>query len=192
MILIGSAGRLWHVAEIGRDDPLPEKSMDVDPVTDCEAVAELANDALIGSEFERAHGWQVNLMPRMVLDQLPTGWRERSALAEYGHLTLIVPSAADLLAPKLRRGEPRDLREDAVGRAVGLRDDFVRARQAVLAMGEGAALFQERRAAQHDVGELRGLTHEDFLHDEEIERDRCCLRVQRLQHRLGVAFGDAE
>ena len=94
MILIGSAGRLWHVAEIGRDDPLPEKSMDVDPVTDCEAVAELANDALIGSEFERAHGWQVNLMPRMVLDQLPTGWRERSALAEYGHLTLIVPSAA--------------------------------------------------------------------------------------------------
>lgn len=67
MILIGSAGRLWHVAQIGRDDPLPENSMDVDPVTDCEAIAELANDALLGSEFERAHGWQVNLMPAWFL-----------------------------------------------------------------------------------------------------------------------------
>ena len=120
MILIGSAGLLWHVARIGRDDPLPENSMDVDPVTESEAIAELAYDALIGSEFERTHGWHVNLMPRMVLDHLPDGWRERTASADYGRLTLIVPSAADLLAPKLRRGEPRDLQHEAFARKVGL------------------------------------------------------------------------
>lgn len=120
MILVGSAGLLWHVARIGRDDPLPENSMDVDPVTDSEAIAELAYDALIGSEFERTHGWHVNLMPRMVLDQLPNGWRDRSASADYGQLTVIVPSAADLLAPKLRRGEPRDLQHEAFARKVGL------------------------------------------------------------------------
>jgi hypothetical protein len=120
MILIGSAGLLWHVAHIGRDDPLPENSMDVDPVTDSEAIAELAYDALIGSEFERTHGWHVNLMPRMVLDQLPTGWRERSTSTDYGRLTLIVPSAADLLLPKLRRGEPRDFQHEEFARKVGL------------------------------------------------------------------------
>ncbi len=39
MILIGSAGLLWHAAGIGRDDPLPENSMDVGPATDSDAVA---------------------------------------------------------------------------------------------------------------------------------------------------------
>ncbi len=77
MILIGSAGLLWHIARIGRDDPLPENSMDADPVTESDAVAELAYDALIGSDFEREHGWHVNLMPRMVLDQFPGGWKDR-------------------------------------------------------------------------------------------------------------------
>ena len=120
MILIGSAGLLWHVARIGRDDPLPENSMDVDPVTESEAIAELAYDALIGSDFERTHGWHVNLMPRMVLDQLLNGWRDRSASADYGLLTLTVPSAADLLAPKLRRGEPRDLQHETFARKLGL------------------------------------------------------------------------
>jgi len=42
MTLIGSAGLLWHISRIGRDDPLPESSMDVDPVTESEGVAELA------------------------------------------------------------------------------------------------------------------------------------------------------
>jgi hypothetical protein len=82
--------------------------------------ADLAYDALIGSEFERTHGWHVNLMPLMVLDHLTDGWRERSASADYGRLTLIVPSAADLLAPKLRRGEPRDLQHEEFARKVGL------------------------------------------------------------------------
>src|SRR6186997_3440812 len=63
MILIGSAALLWHVHRAGLATPLPENSMDVDPVTDSDAVAELAYDAMIGSEFELKHGWHVNLMP---------------------------------------------------------------------------------------------------------------------------------
>ena len=120
MTLIGSAGLLWHTARIGRDDPLPENSMDADPVTDSEAVAELAYEALIGSEFENRHGWHVNLMPRMALDLLPSGWKERTFRASYDCLTVVVPSAADLLAPKLARNEPRDRRHAEFARAVGL------------------------------------------------------------------------
>ncbi|MEO7318390.1 MAG: hypothetical protein ABIZ56_05325 [Chthoniobacteraceae bacterium] len=120
MTLIGSAGLLWHIARIGRDDPLPENSMDVDPVTDSAAVAELAYDALIGSDFERVHGWHVNLMPRMALDGLPPGWQERSFTATYGNLTVVVPSPADLLAPKLQRNEPRDQQHASLARQIGL------------------------------------------------------------------------
>lgn len=120
MTLIGSAGLLWHVARIGRDDPLPENSMDADPVTDSDAVAELAYDALIGSEFEKRHGWHVNLMPQMVLDALPPGWQERVFRASYGNLTVIVPLPADLIAPKLARNEPRDQKHAAFAQALGL------------------------------------------------------------------------
>ena len=120
MTLIGSAGLLWHTARIGRDDPLPENSMDVDPVTDSDAIAELAYESLIGSEFERRHGWHVNLMPKMALDMLPSGWEERVASATYDLLTLRVPSPADLLAPKLARNEVRDQRHAEFARAVGL------------------------------------------------------------------------
>jgi hypothetical protein len=120
MVLIGSAGLLWHVANLGRNDPLPENSMDVDPVTESEAVAELAYEALIGSEFERVHGWHVNLMPAMALDHLPEGWRERGHSAEYGHLSVIIPSVPDLLAPKLRRNEPRDRQHEVFVRSIGL------------------------------------------------------------------------
>ena len=101
MILIGSGGLLWHIARIGQDVPLPENSMDVDPVTESDAVAELAYDALIGSEFESRHGWHVNLMPRMALDGLPENW-------------------TDLLAPKLRRNEPRDQLHAKLARELGL------------------------------------------------------------------------
>jgi hypothetical protein len=120
MILIGSAGLLWHVAQLGRDDPLPENSMDVDPVTDSDALADLAYDALIGSEFEATHGWHVNLMPRVALDQLPQGWRERARTKLYGNLKVVVPVASDLLAPKLSRHEPRDLQHEAYARSMGL------------------------------------------------------------------------
>lgn len=120
MTLIGSAGLLWHIGQAGRDDPLPENSMDVDSVTTSDAVAELAYEALIGSEFEQAHGWHVNLMPHSVLEYLPDGWLERSRSGTYGNLTVIVPSPHDLLVPKLLRNEPRDRQHEALARAVGL------------------------------------------------------------------------
>jgi len=41
LILIGSGGLLWHGFEKGIEEPLPENSMDVDPITEDEAVARL-------------------------------------------------------------------------------------------------------------------------------------------------------
>lgn len=109
MILIGSGGLLWHVHQAGLATPLPENSMDVDPITDSESVAELAYEAMIGSEFELKHGWHVNLMPQSVLREMPAGWEARASRKAYGRLQVIVPCVSDLLAPKLKRGEPRDL-----------------------------------------------------------------------------------
>ena len=108
LILIGSGGLLWHAAQRGLDIPLPENSMDVDPVTQSDAVALLGYEAMIGSEFEKRHGWHVNLMPSAVLGEMPSGWEERTSRKVYGHLEVVVPSVDDLLFPKLKRGEPRD------------------------------------------------------------------------------------
>lgn len=108
MTLIGSAALLWHAADRGLDVPLPENSMDVDPVTDSDALAWMCYDALIGSEFERIHGWHVNLLPMSVLNELPEGWESRAAHRTYDRLTVVVPAPIDILAPKLRRNEPRD------------------------------------------------------------------------------------
>jgi hypothetical protein len=120
MTLIGSAGLLWHAADRGMDVSLPENSMDVDPVTDSDALAWMCYEALIGSDFERQHGWHVNLLPLSVLKELPDGWEERSRRKTYGQLTVIVPAASDLLAPKLRRNEPRDRAHAEWAREVGL------------------------------------------------------------------------
>jgi len=108
LILIGSAGLLWHAHQQGIDQPLPENSMDADPVTEDEEVALLAYDAMIGSDFELERGWHVNLMPRAVLRELPSGWESRIVEKNYALLAVKVPVPSDLLAPKLRRGEPRD------------------------------------------------------------------------------------
>lgn len=108
LILIGSGGLLWHAAQRGLDLPLPENSMDVDPVTQSDAVALLGYEAMIGSEFEKRHGWHVNLMPWSVLDEMPTDWIQRVCRKHYGLLEVMVPSIHDLLVPKLKRGEPRD------------------------------------------------------------------------------------
>ena len=108
MVLIGSGALLWHAAQRNLEVPLPENSMDVDPVTDSEEVALLGYEAMIGSEFERTHGWHVNLMPSAVLSEMPTDWKFRAHRKTYGLLEVIVPSVADLLIPKLKRGEPRD------------------------------------------------------------------------------------
>jgi len=75
---------------------------------------------MIGSEFELEHGWHVNLMPKAVLHELPNGWEARASRKTYGRLTVIVPSAEDLLVPKHRRGEARDLKHAQWARKVGL------------------------------------------------------------------------
>lgn len=120
MTLIGSAALLWHAHERGLQAELPEASMDVDPVTDSEEIAARCYESLIGSEFERAHGWHINLMPQTVLDGLPAGWEPRATVRQIGRLRLTVPSPADLLAPKLRRNEPRDRAHEEWARRIGL------------------------------------------------------------------------
>jgi hypothetical protein len=77
--------------------------MDAYPVTEDEEVALLAYDAMIGSDFEL-----VNLMPKSVLRELPTGWASRAFEKTCSLLRTIVPAAEDLLEPNLRRGELRD------------------------------------------------------------------------------------
>jgi hypothetical protein len=56
MILIGSGALLWQASQRGITEPLPENSMDVDPITDSEEIARLCYDALIGSESNRSTG----------------------------------------------------------------------------------------------------------------------------------------
>jgi len=73
---IGSAALLWQAYDRGIAAELPEASMDVDPVTDSDEAAMLCYEALIGSEFERTHGWHVNLMPESVLKDLPVNWEQ--------------------------------------------------------------------------------------------------------------------
>jgi hypothetical protein len=120
LTLIGSAALLWHAQDRGITSELPEASMDVDPVTDSDEVAMLCYEALIGSEFERTHGWHVNLMPDSVLKELPAGWEQRATRRNVGKLNLIVPAPADLLAPKLKRNEPRDRAHADWAKRVGL------------------------------------------------------------------------
>jgi hypothetical protein len=120
MILIGSAALLWHTHHRGIKAELPEGSMDVDPITDSDEIARRCYDCLIGSEFEKQHGWHVNLMPDSVLNELPAGWKQRAEIQRHGNLTLFVPQPADLLVPKLRRKEPRDLKHYEWAKAIGL------------------------------------------------------------------------
>jgi len=108
MVLIGSGALLWHAAQRNLELPLPENSMDVDPVTDSEQVALLGYEAMIGSEFEKQRGWHVNLMPSAVLSEMPSDWKSRALKKNYGFLEVVVPAVEDLLVPKLKRGEPRD------------------------------------------------------------------------------------
>lgn len=122
MILIGSGALLWHAAQRGITEPLSENSMDVDPITDSDEIARLCYDALIGSEFERTHGWHVNLMPEAVLKELSADWEVRAAKRNYDLLELVVPAPPDLIAPKLRRGEPRDHAHAAWAKRLGLLD----------------------------------------------------------------------
>ena len=59
MILICSGALLWHAAQQGVETPLPENSMDVDPITASKEVALLAYESMSGSQLEKTHGWHV-------------------------------------------------------------------------------------------------------------------------------------
>jgi hypothetical protein len=109
IILIGSGALLWHAAQRGIEAPFPESSMDIDPITSDDEIAELCYEAHIGSPFERENGWHINLLPAGALEGLPLTWRERVSQKSYGSLVLEVPAPEDLFVPKLKRGEPRDL-----------------------------------------------------------------------------------
>ena len=65
-------------------------------------------------------GWHVNLMPDTVLRELPSNWRGRAVVRSLGLLTLVVPEPADLMAPKLKRNEPRDLKHLEWAKSTGL------------------------------------------------------------------------
>lgn len=120
LILIGSGALLWHAAQRGINAPLPENSMDVDPITDSDEIARFCYEALIGSEFEQQHGWHVNLMPELVLREFPADWEVRAVKKRYGLLQVVVPSPGDILIPKLKRNEPRDRAHAEWARQVGL------------------------------------------------------------------------
>ena len=120
MTLIGSAALLWHAHDRHLQAELPEASMDVDSITDSDEVASYCYEALIGSEFERTHGWHINLMPNSVLQEMPGGWTERAVRRQIGNLNLLVPAPADLLAPKLKRNQPRDRAHAEWARSIGL------------------------------------------------------------------------
>lgn len=120
LILIGSAALLWHAEQRGIATELPEASMDADALTDSDEIAAACYDCLIGSEFERTHGWHVNLMPHAVLREFPVDWRSRATVVLLGRLTLVVPQPDDLLTPKLTRAEPRDQRHYEWAVRIGL------------------------------------------------------------------------
>jgi len=57
-----------------------------------------------------------------VLRELPSNWEARASSMSYGPLNVTVPSPIDLLAPKLRRNEPRDRAHNAWAKRIGLID----------------------------------------------------------------------
>jgi hypothetical protein len=59
-------------------------------------------------------------MPETVLNELPAGWKQRATQQQIGKLNLLVPAPADLLAPKLKRDEPRDRAHAEWAKRVGL------------------------------------------------------------------------
>ena len=71
-------------------------------------------------EIRNGRHWHVNLMPKSILRELPSGWEQRATVEHIGRLTLTVPTPADLLAPKLRRNEPRDRAHAAWAERAGL------------------------------------------------------------------------
>ena len=59
-------------------------------------------------------------MPDSVLRELPTLWEQRATRRQIGNLSLLDPAPAELLAPKLKRNEPRDRAHANWAKCVGL------------------------------------------------------------------------
>jgi hypothetical protein len=59
-------------------------------------------------------------MPPLALEGFPANWRDRAISKNYGLLSVTVPSVEDILIPKLKRGEPRDIAHSQWAKSVGL------------------------------------------------------------------------
>jgi hypothetical protein len=94
--------------------------MAVDPVVMGDQLAGFCYDSCLGSDFEKENGWHVNLMPEAVLREFPDGWENRSTSLSFGLIRVILPSVDDLLVPKLKRAEPRDLAHFQWAKSLGL------------------------------------------------------------------------
>jgi hypothetical protein len=55
-----------------------------------------------------------------VLREFPDGWENRSTSLSFGLIRVILPSVDDLLVPKLKRAEPRDLAHFQWAKSLGL------------------------------------------------------------------------
>jgi hypothetical protein len=64
MILIGSGALLWHAAQRGIEEPLSENSMDVDPITHDDEVAELCYEGT-SDRFSSARMAGISILCRM-------------------------------------------------------------------------------------------------------------------------------
>jgi len=91
-------------------------------LTDSDEIARHCYDALIGTPFEEEHGWHVNLMPNAGLKEFPEDWEIRAITKQFKLLEAVSPCPVDLLTPKLRRGEPRDIAHSDWAKRVGLLD----------------------------------------------------------------------
>ena len=83
---------------------------------------------------------------------------------------LIHDFAGMLVIPVQAHGIGHELSDLPVAIAVLRRHRLAHALDAALGIGEGAVLFQERRAGQEDMGITRGLVQEQVLDDHALHR----------------------
>ena len=59
-------------------------------------------------------------MPDTVLGEFPADWKTRATVRRLRLLTVTVPAPEDLLLPKLKRNEPRDIKHWEWAKEIGL------------------------------------------------------------------------
>jgi hypothetical protein len=130
--------------------PLPSKSNDVDPISSSDEVVEMCYAAMVGSTFDQENGWHINLMPETAMQSFPVGWADRAFRKTYGKLTVIVPSADDVLVPKLLRRESRDLAQAQWALEIGILADSDRVRTDLAVKRETFLEKVNRQAKESD------------------------------------------